>query len=259
MKKIYLIALLMCCQIIRSQGTDYKITYKRFEGNRKSDAVLYVKENQPTVMQTIMASTVPIKVVKDTTYINEDGATVRKGGSGSTDYSKFPDEYLKVDHVANKIEMIRDISKKFFLVTDEINYSWQITNETKQIQNLNCYKATTSFRGNTFEAWFTPEIPINVGPWKWYGLPGLIVEATDKDQSVFFKLEKIEKLTEEIPFPSKSLTKISLQQYFKKADEAMDAFWAEMESDRSISVTKTVLGRFGLERVYEWEENTTEK
>ncbi len=74
-----------------------------------------------------------------------------------------------------------------------------------------------------------------------------------------YKLEKIEKLIDDIPFPSKSLTKISLQQYFKKADEAMDAFWAEMESDRSISVTKTVLGRFGLERVYEWEENTTEK
>src|SRR5690606_9012639 len=139
----------------------------------------------------------------------------------------FPDEYIKVNHVANKIEMIRDIRKKFFLVTDEINYSWQITNETKKIQNFTCYKATTSFRENTFEAWFTPEIPINAGPWKWYGLPGLIVEATDKDQSVIFKLEKIEKLTEEIPFPSKSLTKISLQQYFKKADEAMDAFWAE--------------------------------
>lgn len=259
MKNLQLLVLLFFCQIILAQTNDYKITYKRFEGNLKRDAVLYIKENQPTVMQTIMASTVPIKVIKDTTYINENGATVWKGGSGSTDYSKYPDEYMKVNHVANKIEMIRDISKKFFLVTDEINYSWQITNETKQIQNFTCYKATTSFRGNTFEAWFTPEIPISAGPWKWYGLPELILEATDKDQSVVYKLEKIEKLIDDIPFPSKSLTKISLQQYFKKADEAMDAFWAEMESDRSISVTKTVLGRFGLERVYEWEENTTEK
>jgi len=75
-KEIYLLALLMCCQIMLAQTNDYKITYKRFEGNLKRNAVLYVKENQPTVMHIIMASTVPIKVIKDTTYINENGATV---------------------------------------------------------------------------------------------------------------------------------------------------------------------------------------
>ncbi|WLD23149.1 GLPGLI family protein [Flavobacterium dauae] len=235
-----------------AQTNDYKITYKRFEGNHKRDAVLYVKENQPTVMQTIMASTVPIKVLKDTTYINENGATVMKGFSGSTDYSKFPDEYIKVDHLQNKIEMIKDIHKKNFLVTDELNYTWQITNETKKIKDYTCYKATTTFRGNTFEAWFTPDIPINAGPWKWYGLPGLIVEATDKDQSVVFKLEKIEKLTEEIPFPSSKSKKMTLKQYFKEADEAFEAMFAS--NDRNTTTTVKTLGRFGLERVYEWEE-----
>jgi len=259
MKKLYLLTLLMCCQMLLAQTNNYKITYKRFEGNRKSDAVLYVKENQPTVMQTIMASTVPIKVVKDTTYINEDGATVRKGGSGSTDYSKFPDEYLKVDHVANKIEMIRYIMKKPVVVTDEVTYKWKITNETKQIQNYNCYKATTTFRGNNFEVWFTPEIPINAGPWKWYGLPGLILEATDKDQSVVFKLEKIEKLTEESPFPSKGIKKINLKEYFAEEKEAFNALMASLNQERGTTVTSKTLGRFGLERVYEWEENTTEK
>src|SRR5690606_28176843 len=116
MKNLQVLALLFCCQIMFAQTNDYKITYKRFERNLKSDAVLYVKENQPTVMQTITASTVPIKVIKDTTYINENGATVWKGGSSSTDYSKFPDEYLKVDYLKNKIEMIKDIHKKKFLV-----------------------------------------------------------------------------------------------------------------------------------------------
>src|SRR5690606_16426604 len=192
------------------------------------------------------------KVVKDTTYINEDGATVRKGGSGSTDYSMFTDEYLKVDHVANKIEMIRYIMKKPVVVTDEVTYKWKITNETKQIQNYNCYKATTTFRGNNFEVWFTPEIPINAGPWKWCGLPGLILEATDKDQSVVFKLEKIEKLTEEIPFPASKSKKMTLKQYLKEADEAFEAMFAS--NDRNTTTTVKTLGRFGLERVYEWEE-----
>ncbi|HLT53106.1 MAG TPA: GLPGLI family protein [Flavobacteriaceae bacterium] len=258
MKKIILFILLICSQILLAQTNDYKITYKRFEGNLKRDAVLYVKENQPTVMQTITASTVPIKVIKDTTYINENGATVRKGGSGSTDYSKFPDEYIKVDHVANKIEMIKDIRKKIFLVTDEIYYSWQITNETKQIQNFTCYKATTTFRGNNFEVWFTPDIPINAGPWKWYGLPGLIVEATDTDKSEVYLLEKVEKLTEEIPFPSSKSEKINLKTYLENAEEAFNALIAS-QNDRNITVTATESKRVGLERIYEWEENTTKE
>lgn len=255
MNKILLLICVVFSQMIwaQAQTNDYKITYKRFEGNRKRDAVLYVKENQPTVMHDIITSTVPIKVIKDTTYINENGATVWKSGTGTTDYSKYSDEYIKVDATDNTMEMIRDIKKKFFLVTDALNYSWKITNETKQIQNFTCYKATTAFRGNTFDVWFTPDIPINAGPWKWYGLPGLILEATDKDQSVVLKVEKVEKLTEDIPFPSKGLAKITLPQYFKKWKEADDAFMASM-NDRNFKVTSTVLGRFGLERVYEWEE-----
>lgn len=256
MKNLYLLVLLFCYQIMLAQTKDYKITYKRFEGNLKRDAVLYVKENQPTVMQIVMASTARIKVVKDTTYIDKNGATVMKGFGGSTDYSKFPDEYIKVDHSKNTIEMIKDISlKKNFLVTDELNYKWNITNETKKINDFTCYKATTSFRGNTFEAWFTPDISINAGPWKWYGLPGLIVEATDTDKSVVFKLEKVEKLTEEIPFPSKNLSRINLKQYFEKEEEALNAMLAEYSNNnRGTTTTVKALGRFGLERIYEWEE-----
>nr|WP_298001267.1 GLPGLI family protein [uncultured Flavobacterium sp.] len=254
MNKILLLICVVFSQMVWAQTNDYKITYKRFEGNRKRDAVLYVKENQPTVMHDIIKSTAPIKVIKDTTYISENGATVMKSGTGKIDYSIYPDEYMKIDQATHKIEMIRNIFKKNFLVTDQINYSWKITNETKQIQNFTCYKATTAFRGNTFEAWFTPDIPINAGPWKWYGLPGLILEATDKDQSVVFKVEKIEKLTEEIPFPSRGLTTVTLQQYFIKGKEADDALMARMNTDRNFKVTTTVLGRFGLERLYEWEE-----
>ncbi|MEG1229789.1 MAG: GLPGLI family protein [Flavobacterium sp.] len=258
MKKLYLLALLMCCQIMWSQVNDYKITYKKFESNLKRDAVLYVKENQPTVMQTIMASTVPIKVIKDTTYINENGATVRESSGGHTDYSKFPDDYIKIDHSKNKIEMIKDIHKRKYLVTDELNYEWKITSETKKIKNYTCYKATTNFRGNNFEVWFTPDIPINAGPWKWYGLPGLIVEATDTDKSEIYLLEKVEKLTTEIPFPSSKSEKKNLKQYLKEADDAFEAMFA-LHNDRNVTVTHIETKRVGLERIYEWEENTTEK
>lgn len=253
MKNLLLLWCLLSACTLFSQDNDFKITYKRFEGNLKRDDVLYIKNNEPTVMKTNMASTAQIVVKKDTTYIDANGATVMQSFGADTDYSTYLDEYIKVDQSTNAIEMIRDVHRKNFLVTDQINYSWEITNETKQIQNYTCYKATTSFRGNAFEVWFTPDIPINAGPWKWYGLPGLIVEATDTDQSVVYKLEKIEPLNETIPFPSKNLKRITLKEYFDKGEEALQAMLAKLNADRNGTVTYTRLGRFGLERVYEWE------
>ncbi|MFA6334102.1 MAG: GLPGLI family protein [Bacteroidales bacterium] len=57
---------------------------------------------------------------------------------------------------------------------------WQIAaSEIKTILGYECFKATTSFRGRDYEAWFAPSIPIPLGPWKFSGLPGLILKACD--------------------------------------------------------------------------------
>ena len=49
-----------------------------------------------------------------------------------------------------------------------------------------CQKATATFRGRDYEAWFTPEIPVNDGPWKFFGLPGLILKVTDAENIFSF-------------------------------------------------------------------------
>lgn len=41
--------------------------------------------------------------------------------------------------------------------------------------------AETSFRGRRYKVWFTPDIPSSRGPWKFYGLSGLIMAAEDED------------------------------------------------------------------------------
>ena len=50
--------------------------------------------------------------------------------------------------------------------------AWQITTEKKDIMGYACQKATAGFRGRTWIAWFTPEVPVMEGPWKLHGLPG---------------------------------------------------------------------------------------
>ncbi|WP_231491898.1 GLPGLI family protein [Pedobacter sp. Leaf170] len=65
---------------------------------------------------------------------------------------------------------------KKYLIEDTLNnFNWKITNEKKMILKYNCTKAITNFRGRNYIAWFADEIPISNGPWKFCGLPGLII------------------------------------------------------------------------------------
>lgn len=63
---------------------------------------------------------------------------------------------------------------------------WEISEESKDIIGYECFKATADYRGRKWIAWFTPEIPIQDGPWKLCGLPGLILEAHDAGEYYHF-------------------------------------------------------------------------
>ncbi len=64
---------------------------------------------------------------------------------------------------------------------------WEIGDETKIILGYECNKAETDFRGRRWTVWFTPDIPVQEGPWKLYGLPGLILEAYDTGRDYVFE------------------------------------------------------------------------
>lgn len=69
-----------------------------------------------------------------------------------------------------------------YQVYDSIpDFNWEITDETKTILGFICKKATAKFRGSNISAYFTEEIPIPFGPWKFDGLPGLILKVVSND------------------------------------------------------------------------------
>lgn len=71
------------------------------------------------------------------------------------------------------------LEKDYAVVEDLPTIQWTLLSEQKQIGNFLCDKAKTTFRGRTYEVWYTSEIPITYGPWKFNGLPGLMVEIKD--------------------------------------------------------------------------------
>lgn len=72
--------------------------------------------------------------------------------------------------------------------------NWKLTNENKKVKNLTLQKATTRYGGREWTAWFAKEIPFQEGPYKFHGLPGLIVELYDDKSNYKFELVKSTKL-----------------------------------------------------------------
>lgn len=64
---------------------------------------------------------------------------------------------------------------------------WEIVADSVQeILGYQCQMATARFKGRQWSAWFTEDIPLDEGPWKLRGLPGLVLKAYDaKRQYVF--------------------------------------------------------------------------
>lgn len=72
----------------------------------------------------------------------------------------------------------------FLVYTDSVPaLDWVFRNEeTDTIIGYECRKATTEFAGRQYTAWFTPEIPLPFGPYKFGSLPGLILRIEDGER-----------------------------------------------------------------------------
>ncbi len=68
--------------------------------------------------------------------------------------------------------------------------NWKLVDESKVISTIMCKKAEVTFKGRNWIAWYVPEIPLPYGPYKFSGLPGLIVKITDDKGDFDFELVK---------------------------------------------------------------------
>lgn len=86
-----------------------------------------------------------------------------------------PSYYVDFDK-QEQTTVMNFFGRQFLIIDSTKNMNWVFTNETRQIGDFECVKATT---GDTVEivAWFSMATPIPAGPNVYYGLPGLVVEA----------------------------------------------------------------------------------
>ena len=178
---------------------------------------------------------------------------------------KAGEEYVVyTDLKSNKIISRQSIFTKdntfvSYMVHETINRpQWVILNETKKIDNFNCTKAVTEFRGRHYTAWFTEEIPTVFGPWKLNGLPGLIVQVNDATNSIQYHLinyknySNVDKIDE--PKGEKNITLREYAELRKLQVENM-AKLIQSKLPRGAIFEVESIEDDPLELTYEWEKH----
>ena len=105
---------------------------------------------------------------------------------------------------SNTIEYITQISEADYVVPQAIDFKWKLYPEYISVLDFKAQKATTEFGGRKWNAWFTKEIPFQDGPYKFKGLPGLIVKIEDESKSHQFELKGIKNLNDSFVYPDNS-------------------------------------------------------
>ncbi|RFN59075.1 GLPGLI family protein [Marixanthomonas ophiurae] len=157
--------------------------------------------------------------------------------------------------------LFENFKMKFYVYEDKgpKQIAWKLEGKFKTISGYNCQKAIGDFRGRSYEAWFTPEIALPYGPWKFVGLPGLILEVYDLKKEVYFAAEDIK-----IPFKQANTwvkkpsddPKISHKEFITAkhdvTNKIVKALKARMPKDHKMTSVKTIKSDIELE--YEWEK-----
>lgn len=75
---------------------------------------------------------------------------------------------------------------------------WVIGDSMKTVLGYECMIAHADYHGRQWTVWFTPEVPLQEGPWKLCGLPGLILEASESSGQHAFTATGLEVSTKDM-------------------------------------------------------------
>lgn len=198
-------------------------------------------------------------------YFKQDYSTLKSVNNDSEKFKSFTkvskkdiDKYIIYE--LNTVHELKLLGNVYVKVIDSLSsQNWIISDEVKKIDNYNVTKATCFFRGRKWEAWFCQDFPFPYGPWKFRGLPGLIIQVNDDNKRYNYNLVKIEQKHEnDIELEIQELLKqnpriMTSKQFVEKNEEGMiNAFNMMFEGRENYNAEPFT--RNSIELKYEWEE-----
>ncbi|MDP2452910.1 MULTISPECIES: GLPGLI family protein [unclassified Kaistella] len=170
----------------------YELTFKPKKDSAKLDKVM-------TILDVVKDKS----IYRDYTLLAQDSIlkiqveAMQKAGtfkdiSKSVTMPKFSEKIYKF-YPGMKIQYGDRVANGFTPMNigynEDLKFDWKIQSGKEKIGAYNTQKATTEYGGRKWTAWFTPDIPLQDGPYKFYGLPGLIVKVTDDGNNYSWELK----------------------------------------------------------------------
>ena|SRR5690606_19898629 len=174
---------------------DYKMTY-RPDSNNSDTQHEYMElliNDRESIFQSLKR------------YRLDSATYASKTGGNSVPFGFISDNFTKIRYYITKFGdsiITRDEYKLaryqdyHYYVEHRKDFDWRVMDDTTTISGILCQRAELDFGGRRWVAWFSPEVPIPDGPYKFCGLPGLILNIGDSTGSWrfdFLGLKSIER------------------------------------------------------------------
>ncbi|MCD6113553.1 MAG: GLPGLI family protein [Bacteroidales bacterium] len=120
-----------------------------------------------------------------------------------------------------KITFIEHVLPSTLKYQEDLNiFKWKLCKDTATIRGCKVQKALCNYGGRKWIAWFCPEIPYSDGPYKFNGLPGLILKIHDTRNHYSFEVISIEKPWKNlmIDMREKDFVETTKQEFFRAKD-----------------------------------------
>ncbi|RKS96438.1 GLPGLI family protein [Chryseobacterium defluvii] len=194
MKKTFQILFIFLFAVINAQNTAnrffYELTYKPNKDSAKLEKemmALDIDQNKSVYQSYELIGLDSLANVMVTESL-KTGNMADVNRIGGKKQSKFLHRIFKT-HPVQEIVYNDQILMDYYSYRENPNLIWKISDEKQKIGAYNTQKATTDFGGRKWTAWFTTEIPFQDGPYKFYGLPGLIVKIEDDGKNYSWELK----------------------------------------------------------------------
>lgn len=147
-------------------------------------------------------------------YMDDTGRNEKTAKSGITlsiaDY--LEERIIRKDGITYVYGHYTDDRLKY---EENVYCQWVLYGETKIINGMPCQMAATNKFGRRWIAYFSKEYPQSLGPYKFTGLPGLIMELYDTRNDYHFTAVKIEKDSDGYQVNLKGYKKLSKKDFLK--------------------------------------------